>query len=75
MGILIVLENKVDTMIDEMESDSDYSRSQKFLEEFWDLRNELQEEKDSNFGNDKKRINKLLDLLNRKGKENDMENW
>lgn len=75
MGLLKDLEKKVNTMIDEMESDSDYSRSQEFLEEFWNLRNELQDAKDSSFGNDKNKISKLLDLLNRKGEENDMESY
>ena len=75
MGLLNDLEKKVNTMIDEMESDSDNSRSQKFLEKFWDLRNELQDEKDSSFGKEKNKISKLLDLLNRKGKQNDMESW
>lgn len=73
MGLLNDLEKKVNTMINKMESDSDFSRSQKFLEKFWDLRNELQDEKDSSFGKEKNKISKLLDLLNRKGKENDME--
>jgi len=73
MGLLNELEKKVNTMIDEMESDSDFSRSQEFLKKFWDLRTELQNEQDTNFGNEKNKINKLLDLLNRKGIENDME--
>lgn len=73
MTLLNDLENKVNTMIDEMESDSDFSRSQEFLENFWDLRAELEDEKNSNFGNLKNNISKLLDLLNRKGIENDME--
>ena len=73
MGLLNDLEKKVNTTINEMESDSDFSRSQEFLEIFWDLRNELQDEKDSSFGKEKNKISKLLDLLNRKGKENDME--
>lgn len=73
MGIINDLEKKVNTMIDEMEFDSDFSRSQEFLEKFWDLRSELQDEKDCHFGNEKNKISKLLNLLNRKGEENDME--
>ncbi len=75
MGLVNDLEEKVDSMIDEMESDSDYSRSQEFLEKFWDLRSELQDEKDISSGKEKIKIEKLLDLLNRKGKENDMESY
>ena len=73
MGLLDDLKRKVNIMIDEMESDSDYSRTPEFLEKFWDLRNLLQDEKDISFGKEKKKISKLLDLINKKGKENDME--
>ena len=73
MGLLDDLKRKVNIMIDEMESDSDYSRTQEFLEKFWDLSNLLQDEKDISFGKEKKKISKLLDLINKKGKENDME--
>ena len=60
-------------LIDEMESDSDKSRSQSFLEDFWKTREKLQEGKDSSYGEEKESYRKLLDLLNRKGEENDME--
>ena len=60
-------------LIDEMESDSDKSRSQSFLEEFWKTRDKLQDAKDSTYGKEKTSFSKLLDLLNRKGVENDME--
>lgn len=60
-------------LIDEMESDSDKSRSQSFLEEFWKTRDKLQDAKDSTYGEEKTTFIKLLDLLNRKGEENDME--
>jgi hypothetical protein len=73
MGFLDDLKNSTNKMIDEMDSGSDNSRSQSFLEKFWDKRNELQDAKDSSFGNEKSNISKLLDLFNRKGKDNDME--
>ena len=75
MGLSNDLEKKVNTMIDEIESDTDFSRSQEFLENFWDLRNDLQEHKDCSFGKEKNMIGDLLDLLNRKGEENDMETY
>jgi hypothetical protein len=68
-----LLDKKVNTMITEMESDTDHSRSQEFLEEFWALRSELEDAEENHFGNEKDSIGKLLDLLNRKGKDNDME--
>lgn len=60
-------------LIDEMESDSDKSRSQSFLEDFWKTREKLQDAKDFTSGEEKNSFSKLLDLLNRKGEENDME--
>jgi hypothetical protein len=75
MGFLNNLKKSTNKMIEEMESDSDNSRSQSFLEKFWDKRTELQDAKDSSYGNEKSDIGKLLDLLNRKAKENDMENY
>lgn len=73
MGLLENLRKRVNTMIDEMESDTDYSRSQEFLQEYWNLKDELQESKDNTYGGEKSEINDLLDLLNSKGKENDIE--
>lgn len=75
MGFLEELRESTNKMIEEMESDSDYSRSQEFLEKFWEKRDELQDALDSSFGDEKNSINELLNLLNRKGKENDMESW
>lgn len=75
MGFLDDLKKSISKMIDEMDSGSDNSRSQSFLEKFWDNRNELQDSKDSSYGSEKGTISKLLDLFNRKGKENDMEPW
>ncbi|WP_271423595.1 hypothetical protein [Aequorivita sinensis] len=60
-------------MIDKMESGSDHSRTQEFLEQFWDKRTEIEDARDSSFGRDKSTLSKLLDLFNRKGDENDME--
>lgn len=60
-------------LIDEMESDSDRSRSQSFLEDFWKTREKLQEGRDFSYGEEKRTFSKLLDLLNREGEENDME--
>jgi hypothetical protein len=73
MGFLDDLIKSTNKMIDEIDTDSDKSRSQLFLEKFWDKRNELQDAKDSSYGKEKKTISKLLDLFNRKGKDNDME--
>ena len=60
-------------LIDEMESDSDLSRSQSFLEDFWKTREKLQEGRDFSYGEEKSSYSELLDLLNRKGEENDIE--
>jgi len=73
MGLLDDLMKSTEKMIDEMDSGSEKSRSQSFLEEFWDKRNELQDAKDTSYGNEKKGISQLLDLFNRKGRDNDME--
>lgn len=73
MGFLDDLIKSTSKMIDEMDSGSDNSRSQSFLDKFWDKRNELQDAKDSTNGNEKSSISKLLDLFNSKGKDNDME--
>ena len=75
MGFLDDLMKSANKMIDEMDSGSDNSRGQSFLEKFWDKRNELQDAKDSSYGDEKSSISKLLDLFNRKGKDNDMEPW
>ncbi|MBL7472049.1 hypothetical protein [Robertkochia sediminum] len=70
------LRESVFKMIGEMESDTDYSRSQEFLEEFWKKRNELYDEKYGSYGEEEKGvISDLINLLNRKGEENDMESW
>lgn len=60
-------------LIQEMNTDSDISRSQAFLEQFWTMREKLQEARDFSYGEEKRSYSKLLDLLNRKGEENDME--
>ena len=73
MGFLDDLIKSTNKMIDEMDSGSDNSRSQSFLDKFWDKRNELKDAKDSTYGNEKNEISKLLDLFNSKGKDNDME--
>jgi hypothetical protein len=75
MGFLDDLMKSTNKMIDEMDSGSDNSRGQSFLEKFWDKKNELQDAKDSSYGDEKSSISKLLDLFNRKGKDNDMESW
>ena len=73
MGNLDDLKRHTNNLIDEMESGSDESRSQSFLEDFWKTRRDLEDAIDSTFGKEKSSLSKLLDLLNRKGKENDME--
>ncbi|MBG25782.1 MULTISPECIES: hypothetical protein [Croceibacter] len=73
MGWLEELTKSINNMVDEMESDTDKSRSQGFLENFWKKREELNDAKDFSYGKEKSTIQKLLNLLNRKGKENDME--
>ncbi len=73
MGLSENLREKVNSMIDEMESDTDHSRSQEFLQEYWDLHNELQEGKDFTNGSEKSEIADLLNLIDRKAKENDLE--
>ena len=64
---------RVQNSIDEMEDDTEHSRSQSFLEEFWDLRRELEDARSTPDEKEKEAISKLLDLLNRKGKEYDLE--
>ena len=73
MGQIDDLKRHTEKLIDEMESGSDKSRSQSFLEEFWKTRRDLEDARDASNGNEKNSLSKLLDLLNRKGKENDME--
>ena len=75
MGFLDDLMKDAKNMIEEMDSGSDNSRSQSFLEKFWDKRSSLEDAKSSSYGKEKSGISKLLDLFNRKGKENDMEPW
>lgn len=60
-------------LIDEMEADTDRSRGQTFLEDFWKTREKLQEGRGFSYGEEKNSYGKLLVLLNRKGEENDME--
>ncbi len=72
MGHFEELKRRTQIMIDEMEDDTEHSRSQSFLEEFRELRRELDDASSLNDGKEKE-YSKLLDLLNRKGKENDME--
>lgn len=73
MGQFDELKKQTEKLIDEMESDSDHSRSQTFLEEFWKARRDLEDAINASFGNEETSLKKLLGLLNRKGKENDME--
>lgn len=73
MGQLDDLKKHTEKLIDKMESDSDDSRSQSFLEEFWKTRRDLEDARDATYGDEKSSFSKLLDLLNRRGKENDME--
>ena len=73
MGQIDDLKRHTEKLIDEMESGSDKSRSQSFLEVFWKTRRDLEDAIDSTFGKEKSSLSKLLDLLNREGKENDME--
>lgn len=72
MGHIDDLRTHVQRLINEMEDDTDNSRSQSFLEEFWQLRRELEDARDMSDGKEKE-YSKLLDLLNRKGRENDLE--
>lgn len=73
MAHLDHLQKHTKKLIDKMESDSDSSRSQSFLEEFWKTRRDLEDAKDATYGTEKRALSRLLDLLNRKGEENDME--
>ncbi|WP_289023058.1 hypothetical protein [uncultured Salegentibacter sp.] len=75
MGDLDNLKKHTLQLIDEMESDSDKSRSQSFLEDFWKTREKLQEGRDFSYGEEKSSYSELLDLLNRKGEENDIESY
>ena len=75
MGLIDDLRQEVNTMIDEMESDSINSRSQEFLNEFWALRNKIQDAIDITHEKEENDLIELLELLNRKGYDNDMENW
>lgn len=72
MGYTDDLRKRVQNLINEMEDDTDNSRSQSFLEEFWQLRKELEDARYISDGKEKE-YSKLLDLLNRKGSENDLE--
>ena len=73
MGQLDDLRKHTNKLIDEMESDTEHSRSQSFLEDFWTTRERLQEARDTTYGEEKSSLNELLNLLNRKAEENDME--
>ena len=73
MGDVDDLKIHVQNLIEEMEDDTDHSRSQSFLEEFWDLRRELEDARSTPDDEEKEAISKLLNLLNRKGKEYDLE--
>ncbi len=75
MGWIKELVNNTFSNIDEMESNSDFSRSQEFLEIFWKNRSELEDAKDSTYGEEKSILETILELFNRKGKDNDMESW
>ena len=68
-----VLKMRVQNLIEEMEDDTEHSRSQSFLEEFWELRRELEDAGSTPDNEEKEAISKLLNLLNRKGKEYDLE--
>lgn len=72
MGHFEELKCRTQILIDEMEDDTEHSRSQSFLEEFLDTRRKLEDASSLNDGKEKE-YSKLLDHLNRKGKENDME--
>ena len=74
MGIWDDLIKKTHELIDEMESDSDESREQSFLEKIWEHRRELEDAK-SNPQQDDETMSDLLDLFNRKIKGNDIESW
>ncbi len=73
MGQLEDLKLQTQNLIYELDTDTDNSRSQSFLEEFWSMREKLQEARDFSYGEEKRLYSKLLDLLNRKGEENDIE--
>ena len=73
MGDVDDLKMRVRNLIDEMEDDTDHSRSQSFLEEFWELRRELEDARSTPDDEEKETISILLALLNRKGKEYDLE--
>jgi hypothetical protein len=73
MSLLNDLTIRTNKLIDELEDDTDESKTQEFVENFWKLRDALQDAKDSSFGKEKSTIEELLKLLNRKGKENDLK--
>ena len=73
MGQLEDLKLQTQNLIYELDTDTDNSRSQSFLEEFWSMREKLQEARDFSYGDEKRSYSKLLNLLNRKGEENDIE--
>lgn len=73
MGYFDDLIESTNNMIDEMESDSDRSRSQSFVEEFWEKRRELEDAVHTANEEDKEAMENLLNLFNRKGEEYDLE--
>ncbi|MDT0688757.1 hypothetical protein RM549_03120 [Salegentibacter sp. F188] len=73
MGQLDDLKKHTNKLIDEVESDTDHSRSQSFLEDFWATREKLQEARDTTYGEEKSSFSELLNLLNRNAEENDLE--
>lgn len=73
MGQYDELKRRTQNLIDEMEDDTEHSRSQSFLEDFWEARRELEDAIYTTDGKEKESLSNLLDLLNRKGKENDLE--
>lgn len=73
MGMFDDLIKEIKNFIDEMDTGSDKSRSQPFLEEFWGKRRNLEDAIDIANGKEKGVLDKLLNFFNKKGEENDME--
>ena len=75
MGHLSDLKKHTYKIIDEMESDTEHSRSQSFLEDFWTTREKLREARNTTYEEEKSSLSELLNLLNRKAEENDLETY
>ena len=63
MGHIDDLKKRTNKLIDEMEYDTDHSRSQSFFRGFLDYQGKITRGKDASYGEEKNSFSKLLELL------------